>query len=190
MAVGPMGYCGLVRLEDGRLDVAAAIDRQAVREAAGPADVVLAVLRAAGLPGLSGSVVESIRSAPIRATPFLTRNAPPAAAAGRVLRIGDAAGYVEPFTGEGIGWALMSARVLADAFEKEGPGGCGAVGRRYALTHRRHLRFPHARCRGVTAVLRHPTLVSAALLAARVAPRTAGRIVPWLTGAAGPWGGS
>jgi flavin-dependent dehydrogenase len=190
MAVGPMGYCGLVRLEDGRLDVAAAIDRQAVREAAGPADAVLAVLRAAGFPGLSGSVVESIRSAPIRATPFLTRNAPPAAAAGRVLRIGDAAGYVEPFTGEGIGWALVSARVLADAFETEWPGGCRAVGRRYALTHRRHFQFPHARCRGVAAVLRRPTLVSAAMLAARIAPQTAGRIAPWLTGAAGPWRGS
>jgi len=190
MAVGPTGYCGLVRLEDGRLDVAAAIDRLAVRAAGSPAVAVLAVLGAAGLPGLSGAVVESIRSAPIRATPFLTRSAPPAAAAGRVLRIGDAAGYVEPFTGEGIGWALVSARVLADAFETEWPGGCRAVGRRYALTHRRHFQFPHARCRGVAAVLRRQTLVSAAMLAARIAPQTAGRIAPWLTGAAGPWRGS
>jgi flavin-dependent dehydrogenase len=31
MVVGRLGYCGLVRLEDGRIDVAAAIDRGAVR---------------------------------------------------------------------------------------------------------------------------------------------------------------
>ena len=44
-----------------------------------------------------------------RGTPPLTRRAP-SLAAERVFVLGDAAGYVEPFTGEGMAWALASAR--------------------------------------------------------------------------------
>ena len=38
----------------------------------------------------------------------LTRKTSPVAT-GRVLVLGDASGYVEPFTGEGMGWGLSSA---------------------------------------------------------------------------------
>src|SRR5262249_10448073 len=38
------GYVGLVRLEDGRLDVAAAFDREAVRDAGGPGNAAARVL--------------------------------------------------------------------------------------------------------------------------------------------------
>ena len=31
----------------------------------------------------------------------------------RVLAVGDAAGFVEPFTGEGMGWALVTGRAAA-----------------------------------------------------------------------------
>ena len=44
----------------------------------------------------------------LRGTPLLTRRATRCAAR-RLLVLGDAAGYVEPFTGEGIAWALHSA---------------------------------------------------------------------------------
>jgi flavin-dependent dehydrogenase len=41
-------------------------------------------------------------------TPALTRSSSPLAGE-RYLLLGDAAGYVEPFTGEGMGWALKAA---------------------------------------------------------------------------------
>jgi len=39
----------------------------------------------------------------------------PAAAVGSVLRLGDAAGFADPLTGEGIYWALLSATLAAEA---------------------------------------------------------------------------
>jgi flavin-dependent dehydrogenase len=103
MAVGRAGYVGLVRLEDGRLDVAAALDTAAGR----PEELVVRILRDAGFPALSGAPDSGWRG-----TPALTRR-PEALGAERVLAVGDAAGYVEPFTGEGITWALAGARSLA-----------------------------------------------------------------------------
>jgi flavin-dependent dehydrogenase len=49
---------------------------------------------------------------PWRGTPALTRR-PRRRAAERVFALGDAAGYVEPFTGEGMAWALSAAVALA-----------------------------------------------------------------------------
>ena len=101
MVVGREGYVGLVVLEDGSLDVAAAVDPQALvgRE---PGALVDSILEGAGLR-LDGDLAHGWRG-----TPALTRD-PGSAAAPRLLRIGDAMGYVEPFTGEGMGWALASA---------------------------------------------------------------------------------
>ncbi|MEM7811776.1 MAG: FAD-dependent monooxygenase [Planctomycetota bacterium] len=103
MASGDAGYVGCVRLADGRLDAAAAVDRAALR--AGDAGRVVADL--ATRAGLSAATVDSLRDAVWLGTPTLTRKAQPLAVGG-VFLVGDAAGYVEPFTGEGIGWALAS----------------------------------------------------------------------------------
>ena len=53
-----------------------------------------------------------------RGTPLLTRQTRPLAA-NRCLIVGDAAEYAEPFTGEGIGWAMGSA-VLASTLIQQG----------------------------------------------------------------------
>src|SRR5207244_2699889 len=50
LACGSGGYVGLARLEDGRLDVAAAFDRQAVRRAGGPGEAAADILRQVALP--------------------------------------------------------------------------------------------------------------------------------------------
>ncbi|MEI6475461.1 MAG: hypothetical protein WCO75_08710, partial [Planctomycetota bacterium] len=41
---------------------------------------------------------------------------PRAVTAGRVALVGDAAGYAEPYTGEGMGWAIESAMLLGACF--------------------------------------------------------------------------
>ncbi len=69
--------------------------------------------------------------------------------AGNVLLIGDAAGYEEPFTGEGIGKALCSG-----AWAAEATIGGDDVLRRYTLGMRRYHRVSHLRLRLVARLLR------------------------------------
>ena len=103
MAIGRHGYVGLVRLEDGSLNVAAAFDGAALAAAGGPAAAASQVLREAGF-----EPSPALALADWQRTPALTRRSRPLAG-NRYLLLGDAAGYVEPFTGEGMGWALMAA---------------------------------------------------------------------------------
>lgn len=107
MACGRGGYVGLVRLEDGRLNLAAAFDRAYVRRAGGLGAAAERILNEAGLPPIDG-----IARLNWRGTPPLTRR-PRSIASHRFLALGDAAGYVEPFTGDGMAQALASASAIA-----------------------------------------------------------------------------
>lgn len=180
MAVGRSGYCGLVRLEDGSIDVAAAVDRRALSQAASVQEAVTRILGEADASGKRLALgQDDLAAAAFRATPPLTHAAPlVAGVARRIFRVGDAAGYVEPFTGEGMGWALMSSRLLAAALlEASDPA------TDYERSHAACFRRLHGRCRRIAAALRHPRLVDSAIRVARVAPWAAKRIVPLLVGA-------
>jgi flavin-dependent dehydrogenase len=196
MAVSHRGYCGVVRLEDGRIDIAAAVDRGIVTASGSPAAAIAALLaetggdRAAQLA--SPEAAERLAAATYRGAPPLTRHRPVASPSGRILRIGDAAGYVEPFTGEGMGWALASARFCDEAIRPlvtaagRIAGDVAAAGFRYALAHGRHFAPHHARCRRVSLVVRRPWLVGPALRLARLAPAVAAHVVPLVIGGAIP----
>jgi flavin-dependent dehydrogenase len=181
MAVGRQGYVGLVRLEDGRIDVAAAVAPAAVAAAGSPAAAISAILAEAF--GAERRPVQAgmLHAARVRATPPLThRSALAAGGCDTVIRIGDAAAYVEPFTGEGIGWALASARVFAAAAATTACPADRAA--RYQSGHGRLFGPRHARCLGVARAVRHPRLLACAVRIARVAPRTAAGVLPWLIG--------
>ncbi|MFM1902461.1 MAG: hypothetical protein RLZZ440_361 [Planctomycetota bacterium] len=180
MAVARGGYCGLVRLEDGRIDVAAAVDRRQIAACGTIGPAVAGVLGdAAGPAGWLAAVRRSLLDAPMRATPQLTRSAGTSAGvSGRILRVGDAAGYVEPFTGEGMGWALTSGRLAAEAL-LTATAPAKAYGRSFGAFAARH----HRRCHRVAAVVRHPRLVGAAMRVADAAPGFAAALLPWLVGA-------
>lgn len=181
MAVGRAGYCGIVQLEDGRIDIAAAIDRQAITAAGGVAAAVVEILReAAGRAAWVIPACDAVGRGSFQATPPLTRSAGSVAgASGRILRVGDAAGYVEPFTGEGMGWALTGGRLAADALLTR-PSPAAAYSQAYATFARQH----HGRCRRIAAVLRHPRLVGSAIRVAAAAPWIAAPLVPMLVGSA------
>jgi flavin-dependent dehydrogenase len=182
MVIGAMGYVGLVRLEDGRLNVGAAVDSTALRSA-GPAEVVARILRQAREPVPAGPATEGWRG-----TPPLTRTRP-ATNGCRVLRLGDAAGYVEPFTGEGICWALdaglaavdVVSRALSDpAFDLS-----GAWRARLEAGQARAQRL----CRLLARGLRRPSLARSVVGLLGVAPGLASPFVreaarrPWRQGA-------
>jgi flavin-dependent dehydrogenase len=185
MAVGRSGYCGLVRLEDGRIDLAAAVDRAAVARDGDLGRTVAALLAEAVDPeSCSLPNADAIRAATLHATPPLTRRAPLVAGCGRrVVRVGDAATYVEPFTGEGIGWALAAARVLATAMlAPDGLRPPTEAAARYLAGYGREFTMAHARCSLVAANLRRPTVVAAAIAGARVLPWAARALAPAVTG--------
>lgn len=191
MAVGRVGYCGIVRLEDGRIDLAAAVDPRVLAAGARAGEVVHAILADAFPAGPDDWIDRAaIASTAFRATPALTHASPlVAGACGRVFRVGDAAGYVEPFTGEGIGWALAGARLLATALVASGDGGqidTASAGTRYRAAHTAYFAGRHRRCRRIARGLRVGPVVSGLVRAARLAPWAARRVVPLLVGHSRP----
>jgi menaquinone-9 beta-reductase len=112
---------------------------------------------------------------PVRAWPIPTRYEPARLAHGRVLFAGDAAGVVDPMTGEGIAQALetgmLAARAVADG---------GDVVARYRRDVRRalgrDLRFASALQR----VLRHPLGARGALRAADTSGWTRRQFGRWM----------
>lgn len=108
MAAGERGYAGLVRLEDGRLNVAAALDFSVKDYEA----EVTRIFSEAGFPP-----VKIEESTPWIGAPALTRSRKKVAGE-RFLILGDAAGYSEPFTGEGISWALDAALAASQLLDQ------------------------------------------------------------------------
>lgn len=162
MIVGRTGYVGMVRLEDGTVDVAAAVDQRALRGRT-PDDAVAAVLAEAGC-SLDGAPAR-----PWRGTPPLTR-APARAATERCLRVGDALGYVEPFTGEGIGWALASARAVQPVALRALDGWSTGAAEEWEAYRLGSAARAKRVCRAVSWGLRRPGLVNTALSMLRGAP--------------------
>ena len=174
MAVGRGGYVGLVRLEDGRLDVAAAFDPAHVRASGGPGSAAVRVLDSAGFPAIDG-----LTEASWRGTPPLTRDRPQVAG-DRCLAVGDAAGYVEPFTGEGIAWALASGVAAAPVAVRGAAAWTDSLAREWTATHARLVRSQQGVCRVAAMVLRSPLLCGLAVRVLSVVPALSRPVVAHL----------
>lgn len=170
MVVGRFGYVGLVRLEDGTIDVGAAVDAEHLA-AEGPSGAVEAILAEAGAPPLRGTPVEAWRG-----TPPLTRRAR-AFATRRVLRVGDATGYLEPFTGEGIGWAIRSALDLAPLARRAVDSWSDEIGATWTRVSRRRLARNQRTCAFLARGLRRPGLVRTSVGVLGAFPGLAGPLV-------------
>jgi len=110
--------------------------------------------------------------------PFETRVAP--IAAGRVLLVGDAAGYLDAITGEGLSLAFASAAALVDATTGEDASAYAAA---WARIRRRHLLFT----RLVLLLADHPGLRRRVVHALRASPDAFRAVLALNTGAWG-WG--
>ncbi len=156
MAVGRAGYVGLVRLEEGGLNVAAALEPGSVR-GIGLGAAVEAVLREAGFAppvGLAAADWNGTRS---------LWQAPRRRAAERIFAVGDAAGYVEPFTGEGIGWAIHSSMLLAPISLRAAEEWSPRLASAWDTTYRAELERSQRVCRRVSWLLRRPFAARCAL---------------------------
>jgi len=143
MSCSEHGYAGVATLGDGRRVVAGASRVFGAGGAVGSLESLLGAL--AGGMDLSRGV---------RGVPQLTRRRGAVEADGRVLVIGDAAGYVEPFTGEGMAWAIEHAELVA-GFAQEILVGSYVPGAWDACLRRTQRRQQGA-CRVVSGVLRRP----------------------------------
>jgi 2-polyprenyl-6-methoxyphenol hydroxylase-like FAD-dependent oxidoreductase len=164
MATAAGGYVGLVRLEDDRLDVAAAFDAVFVRQCGGLGPAAEAILAETRWPAIA-----PLAMLPWKGTPALTRRA--ATRAGqRWFAVGDAAGYVEPFTGEGMAWAIRSAVALAPLAVRAAEHWSDSLAREWERTHRRLIESRQWVCRIVARLLRSPRLTAWAVRALAVCP--------------------
>lgn len=106
----------------------------------------------------------------------------PDPARGAVLLAGDAAGFVDPLTGEGIGWAVhsgqLAAQAVATALARDRPE--TAAPRYLAATA--HLRAELARARRLRALVYHPWLRARCLDLLAREPRLQRRYLSLLAG--------
>lgn len=184
MLIGRGGYVGGVRVEGGQYDLAAALDVDFLKAKGSMAGAVNDLF----IQGGFGELPE-IREADWKGTPLLTRR-PQVIAGERWFAVGDAAGYVEPFTGEGMAWAMNGALALAPIVQQAvGQWQAQAVAA-WTDTHRRKIASRQWPCRVLSHGLRSPLWSWAMVTGARIVPGFAGPVLrhlsrptPHLTGA-------
>jgi flavin-dependent dehydrogenase len=174
MACGRAGYLGLVRLEDGRLDLAAALDASAVRSSQGPGPVAEQILAETGWP-LPAPLAEEHW----KGTPALTRQARQVALE-RVFALGDAAGYVEPFTGEGMAWGLASAEALAPLVQRALRQWTPDLSEEWTRVYRRIVTRRQWLCRATASLLRRAAWMRTVVGVLAWMPALASPCVRWL----------
>ena len=81
----------------------------------------------------------------------------------RLFVVGDAAGYVEPFTGEGIAWALEGALALAPLVVSGVRDWQPALARCWSSRHRQLIGRRQRTCQLLAWLLRRPALTGALL---------------------------
>jgi hypothetical protein len=174
MVCGSDGYVGIGRLEDGRLDVGTALDLEAVRRRGGPGQAAAAVLAQEGMPPVPG-----LADLDWRGTPCLTRR-PGCIAAERAFAIGDATGYVEPFTGEGVAWAVTAAAAVVPLARRAIDRWHPSLAGEWVAVHRRTVGRRQHPCRLLARVLRRPRLCRGLIRLLARMPWLAAPLVSWI----------
>jgi flavin-dependent dehydrogenase len=108
----PGGYCGLAPIEDGLYNACCLVHRSLVGRARRLVDLAAWLKVVARHPALEARLRSATQvSSTIAAAPLQpTRRQPTCDGA---LLVGDAAGFLDPFTGDGVSMALHSGRLAA-----------------------------------------------------------------------------
>jgi flavin-dependent dehydrogenase len=172
----PGGYCGLAPIEKGLCNVCCLIHRSITRERGGAeiSDFAGWLSRITRHPALEsrlrGAVqaTETLATSPVRPA---RRRADEAGA----LFVGDAAGFLDPFTGDGISIALQSGRLAAkEAAAADASAPASQVARRYRRKLARSVRRNYVIAALLRSVVRAPAELQnwiAAVMPARLGPR-------------------
>lgn len=163
MAVGRNGYVGAVRAEEGQVCVAAAVDRAALA-ATSPQQLLAEIVRKSQV-----SWGKLLVGAELRGTRPLTQRATKLADE-RLFVVGDAAGYVEPFTGEGMAVALESALAVTPLTVEACTNWRPELNARWSTDVRRIGAQRQSVIRGLAWFLRRPRLLRSGLALAGMSP--------------------
>jgi flavin-dependent dehydrogenase len=178
MFVGRSGYCGLAPLGNGTTTVAAAL---AMRPDRSSPPGVRSTPRhfAAALvdhPGLLARLLAAEQLKPFRGVAPLAWHVPRAAGPGFLLA-GDAAGFIDPFTGEGIFRALRGAELAAEAaLGVLRDGDWAAFVRRYGDTRRAAFAAKERLARLIQVFVQFPVLLNYAVPRLQRRPELAERL--------------
>jgi flavin-dependent dehydrogenase len=176
MCCGEDGYVGLVLLEDGRLDVACALDREYSRRMNGPAKAAEKIIASCNLP-----LPPALAQSRWVGTEALTRTRS-CVSGRRLFVVGDACGYAEPFTGEGISWAIWSAVTAAPMVAQAISCWHDGIALRWEKSYKVSIRKCHDRSNIIAAVLRKNKVRS---LAISVLSRVPGLVSPLVSSVTG-----
>jgi flavin-dependent dehydrogenase len=170
MVVSRHAYVGISRVDEHRVNVAAAIAPFNLSTVT-PAEAVARILATA-------SVVapDKLRAATWRGTPALTSR-PRRVAGDRIFLIGDAGGYVEPFTGEGMAAAIESALAVTPLVVRGAREWNTALPAAWEATHRRVVRDRQHTSRRLSWALRRPWATAASIGVCRMLPSLATSII-------------
>jgi menaquinone-9 beta-reductase len=171
MYVGCGGYLGVVRFRDSRLNFAAAISRSMLKAAGSPSAAARAIVRKhSSLASLLTDEVDWLGTGP------LTRRSH-VVAKDRCFLIGDAAGYVEPFTGEGMTWALGAATALVPLVHTATQNGwTKEIEQAWARELGQTVRLRQQWCHRFASALKHSWMISAGFFLGRAFPSLPRRI--------------
>ena len=167
MHVGPGWYVGLAPLPGNRLNVGMALPLNGDRR---PAEERFAAA-IEGIPAVAERLKGRARLSPIIGASPIGHRVRRAAGKGWML-VGDAAGFIDPFTGEGIYRALRSARAAAEALDELDDGASD----RYLAARRRAFAAKDALTWLVQGMLASPPLMGYALRRLAARPDAAERL--------------
>ncbi len=172
MAVAQQGYCGMVETEDQQWNLAAAVDSDFLQRCGSPLACLKEIFRSAGV-----SPPAELDTAGIRGTVPLTRRSSRIAGF-RLLLLGDSTGYVEPFTGEGMAWAMTAATLALPLAMR---GLAAPWSREIEHEFLRQMKTCVAReqgvCRALSAILSHPLLLRLTFTGASLFPLVTQQLV-------------
>jgi menaquinone-9 beta-reductase len=163
MHIARGGYVGAVRLPDSQLHIAAALNPVRCRQAGGPTVLIETILRSYGqfeIPNLQG-----VR---LRGSGAMTRHREHLGGH-RVLVVGDAGGYVEPFTGEGMAWAIRSA-IEVDNLLHTTEDWPETLPTQWAIVHHGVIGQKQLRCKALRPLVHHPSVAMLGISVASVIP--------------------
>lgn len=159
------GYLGLVALPDGTTDAAGCVCPNELRRAGGPAAWAKSACESAGA---EPALIAALAAARWTGTQRLTRRRAHIELPG-ILVAGDSAGYVEPFTGEGISWA-MHAGLHAGHIASRACRGQFRPGEWTQWWHR-EIQPRRTACAVVRSALRRPLVAGGIIALASAMPR-------------------
>jgi flavin-dependent dehydrogenase len=164
MAIALDGYVGRMRLGDRRICLGAALDPRAVRDF-GLSGTICRILADCQVESASQYATSRLQG-----TVPLTRR-PRCTSRNNVFLVGDACGYVEPFTGEGMALALETAEAVVPLVSQALAGWHSGLDRDWARAIRRIAFRRRAVCRCLSFICRRPGLVDMTLATASRLPR-------------------